>query len=115
MDFKLIIAMVNPEVTSAVIQAARDAGATGELTLSGRGSGIKETKSFFGLTLNDQTDLVLFLVEKCVAGDILEAVKSEAQFEKPGMGLAFILNVEEVTGLESQIEEYKKYKREQDS
>lgn len=115
MNFKLIMAMVNPDVTDNVIEAARNAGATGELTLSGRGSGIKETKSFFGLSLKDQTEIVLFLVEKGVVDDILKAVKSAARFEEPGMGLAFVMNVENVTGLESQIEEYKKHKDEGDS
>jgi nitrogen regulatory protein PII len=57
--------------------------------------------------LEDQTDIVLFLVEEHLVDPILEAIKTAGEFDKPGTGIAFVLPVEKVVGLESQIEKLK--------
>ena len=62
MRFKLIVAMVNPNITNNIIETAKTKGATGDVILSGRGTGIEETK-LFGISVADKTDVVLFLVE----------------------------------------------------
>ena len=56
MHFKLILAFVEDKKTDAIMQAAREAGATGCTVINNaRGEGIEETKTFFGLTLVDPT------------------------------------------------------------
>ncbi|MEO5344420.1 MAG: P-II family nitrogen regulator, partial [Gammaproteobacteria bacterium SHHR-1] len=65
MHFKLIIALVEDTVTDAVLDAAREAGAKGSTVLnSARGEGVNKTKTFFGLNLETQRDMVLLLVEE---------------------------------------------------
>ncbi|MDQ6963054.1 MAG: P-II family nitrogen regulator [Mariprofundaceae bacterium] len=105
MHFKLIIAMVEEESTSKVIQAARDAGATGTTVLSdARGEGLKPHKSFFGLTLETQREMLLFLVEEHLSRHILECISQVAEFDKkPGCGVAFQIDVEDVIGLNKQM------------
>jgi len=52
MHFKLIIAFVEDNKTDDIMEAAREAGATGCTVINNaRGEGIKENKTFFGLTL----------------------------------------------------------------
>lgn len=109
MNFKIIMALVNPDITDQVVKAAREAGATGDVILSGRGCGVKETKSFLGLTIEDQTEVILFLVAEHVTDNIMKAIRTKGEFIKPGHGLAFVIDVEKAVGLESQIEEYKKH------
>lgn len=46
MRFKLIVAFVNPDMTEKVIKVAKKAGATGDVIIQARGSGIEES-SFF--------------------------------------------------------------------
>jgi nitrogen regulatory protein PII len=106
MQFKLIIAFVEDEKTKRVMQAAREAGATGATVVgNARGEGIKPSKSFFGLTLETQRDLVLFLVESHLSRQILETVSKVAEFEtKPGTGIAIQLDVEDAVGVTHQIE-----------
>ena len=83
-------------------------GATGATIIPARGTGIHEAKTFFGLTLEAQTDIIMFLLEEHICNKILETIKQAGEFHKPGTGIAFVIPVEHVVGLESQIEKFKK-------
>jgi nitrogen regulatory protein PII len=107
MKFKIVFAPVKPHKTDAIVDAAKAAGATGATIIPSRGTGIHEAKTFFGLTLEDQTDIVIFLLEEHIAKDVLAAIRIAGEFDKPGTGIAFVLPVEEVLGLESQMEKFK--------
>ena len=51
MKFKLIMALVRDENSNAILEAARDAGATGATVItSARGEGLQPEKPFSGLT-----------------------------------------------------------------
>ena len=103
MKLKLIISLVKPATTDRVVNAAKDAGATGATIISARGTGVHEAKTFFGLTLETQTDAILFLLEENLSGKVVEAVRKAGRFERPGTGIAFVIDVETAVGLESQI------------
>lgn len=107
MHFKLIIAFVEDAKTDAVMDAAREAGATGcTVITNARGEGIKETKSFFGLTLATQRDVVLLLVEQHLSRHILEHIGEVGEFDnKPGTGIAVVIDVEDAVGVMHQVEE----------
>jgi len=106
MHFKLIIALVEDSKTDAVIDAARKAGATGTTVIrNASGDGIEEKKTFFGLTLEAQRDVLLMLVEEHLSRHILETIKDAGEFEtKSGAGIAFQIDVEDVVGITHQIE-----------
>jgi FMN phosphatase YigB (HAD superfamily) len=58
MQFKLIIVFVDDSKTKAIIEAAREAGATGCTVINhARGEGFEGHKSFFGLSLASQIDV----------------------------------------------------------
>ncbi len=107
MRFKLILSSVKTDITDHIVDAAKNAGATGATIIPARGTGIHEAKSFFGLTLEAQTDIILFLVEEHVVTKILDAIKQAGKFKEPGTGIAFVVPVEHVVGLESQMEIFK--------
>jgi nitrogen regulatory protein PII len=111
MNFKIIMAMVRPNNTGKVLDAAREAGATGDVVISARGSGSTQSKSFFGLELQDQTEILMFLVEQHAVESMLKAIKNAGELNEPGMGIAFVMNVEKVAGLESQMEKFKEQAR----
>ena len=107
MRFKLIIAFVAGHKTDKVLVAAREAGATGATVINhARGEGVKPTKTFFGLTLEMQRDVLLFLVEEHLSRTILETIGTVAGFEeKMGAGIAFQIAVEDAVGVAHQVEE----------
>ncbi|MFH1217654.1 MAG: P-II family nitrogen regulator [Pseudomonadota bacterium] len=113
MRFKVILASVKQEISDHIVDAGKKAGATGATVIPARGTGIHEAKTFFGLTLEAQTDIIMFLVEEHIVQDILKAIGEAGQFHKPGTGIAFVLPVEHVVGLESQMERFKKEVRDQ--
>lgn len=106
MHFKLLIALVEDDKTNAVLDAARNAGATGATVISqARGEGLEKAKTFFGLSLETQRDMLLFLVEEHLSRHILENIAVVGDFDtKPGSGIAFQIDVEDAVGVGHQIE-----------
>ena len=113
MRFKLIMTTVKTDVTDCVVDAAKKAGATGATIVPARGTGINEAKTFFSLTLEAQTDLVMFLLEEHLVKAVMKAICEAGHFKKPGTGIAFVLPVDQVAGLESQMERFKEQVREE--
>jgi nitrogen regulatory protein P-II 1 len=112
MRFKLILASVKADITDNIVDAAKGAGATGATIIPARGTGINEAKTFFGLSLEAQTDIVLLLIEEHIVTKILDTIKEAGEFHKPGTGIAFVVPVEHVVGLESQMENFNEEVRE---
>jgi nitrogen regulatory protein PII len=106
MHFKLIIAFVEDDKTTAVLRAAREEGATGATVIySARGEGLERESTFFGLTLATQRDVLLFLVEEHLSRRILERIREVGELKKRrGAGIAFQLDVEDAVGVGHQAE-----------
>ena len=106
MHFKLLIVFIEDSKTEAVIDAAREAGATGcTVVNNARGEGIDAPKSFLGLTLTTQRDVLMLLVEKHLSREILEHIGDVGKFdEEPGTGIALQIDVEDAVGVLSQAE-----------
>lgn len=109
MHFKLIVALVEDEKTDQIMQAARLAGATGATVIEqARGQGLKRSRTFFGLNLETQRDMLLFLVEEHMSRSILETIAEMGQFDDtPGAGIAFQIDVEDAVGVTRQVLELK--------
>ncbi len=104
MHFKMIIVFVEDRKTDAVLTAAREKGATGATIIhNARGEGLKVSKTFFGLSLETQRDVVLLLVEEHLSRVILEEISIAGHFDnEPGTGIAFQLDVEDAVGVIAQ-------------
>lgn len=105
MHFKLLVTFIEDNKTETIMQAARDKGATGATVITNaRGEGLRKSKTFFGLDLETQRDVVMFLVEEHLARDILETIADIGRFdEEPGTGIAFQLDVEDALGIAQQV------------
>jgi hypothetical protein len=102
--FKLIVVISEDADTNAIVRASRAAGATGATVLNqARGEGLTPAKTFFGLDLESQRDVVLLLVEEHLSRRILETVGEVGKFDrKPGAGIAFQVDVEDAVGVLAQ-------------
>lgn len=105
MKMKMIMALVRDEITQTIIDAAREAGATGATVItSAQGEGLKPVKTFFGMDLASQRDIVILLVAEPKAREILETIAQAGKFdEEPGSGIACQIALEDVVGLTSQL------------
>jgi uncharacterized protein YaaQ len=115
MHFKLILAFVQDDKTDAIMAAAREKGATGATVINNaRGEGLKSPKTFFGLSLETQRDVVMFLVEEHLAREILETIAEVGDFEQsPGSGIAIQVDVEDAVGLSQQVAQLSQYVEEE--
>lgn len=113
MQFKLIFALVKPNISDNIIDAMKKAGATGATIIPARGTGIHEAKSFFGLTIEDHTEIILFLVEEHIVEKFMKVISKAGEFHKPGTGIAFVMPIEHVAGLESQMKKFKDQARDE--
>lgn len=105
MHFKLIVALTKDSITDNVVEAAREKGATGSTVIpSARGEGLQVARTFFGLSLETQRDVILLLVEEHMCRDILETIATTGEFEdNPGSGIAFSVDVEDAVGVSHQV------------
>lgn len=105
MHFKMIVVFVEDDKTDLVMKAAREAGATGATVINNaRGEGQRKSKTFLGLTLETQRDVLLLIVEEHLSRHILEEIERAGQFEeKPGTGIAVQIDVEDAVGVSHQI------------
>ena len=99
---KCIIAMVKPDLTDQVVESAKQAGATGATIIPASGTGAGDAKTFFGLSLDIRTEVILFLVRDTAVEPILSAIKEAGRFSEPGTGIAIVLPVDQTVGTESQ-------------
>ena len=106
MHFKLIIALVEDSHTDVVMTAARQAGATGVTVINNaRGEGLEKHRTFFGMSLETQRDVLLFLVEEHLSRGVMEEIARIGEFdESPGTGIAFQVDVEDAVGVLHQVE-----------
>ena len=105
MKFKLIVVMAEDDLTDRAIEAARTHGATGCTVIAGaRGEGLHPVKTFLGLSVTTQRDMILFLVEEHHSREILEAIGAACRFDdEPGTGVAFQIDIEDAVGMQGQI------------
>ena len=103
MKFKLIVAALKPNVTDQVVEAAKTCGISGATIVPGRGTGMREAKTFLGLTLESQTDVVIFLAEEQLVAPVMAAIRDAGRLDEHGTGVVFVVPVEQVAGIKDEI------------
>lgn len=98
-SFKLIVTIVDEGCCGKVVEASKKAGAEGGTIIKGRGSGIHEQKKLFNLSIEPEKDIVLTLVPENIADKVAESIEDSAELNKPGTGVAFILDLEKTLGI----------------
>lgn len=98
-EFDLIITIVNRGFDDVVMDAAREAGATGGTVLHARGAGVHEAEKFFGISIQPEKDVILILVRREIKKQVMHAIRNEVGLNKEGRGLSFSIQVEDVCGI----------------
>lgn len=95
-DIKALFIVVNAGFTDAVMEVARAAGVKGATILHARGEGSMH-KSFLGITVDSEKEIILSLIEKNIADDIMAAIADNAGFLSPSHAICFTMPVEKTT------------------
>ena len=109
MKFSALVDIIEDKHEEDVIKVAKEAGAGSVTILNGRNLGLKEKKIFFGLTLEENVSILLFVLPVRVSIMVLRAIKKSCDLDNlENSSLAFTLPLSHVVGLD--IEELHKFK-----
>jgi nitrogen regulatory protein PII len=97
--YDLIVTIVNKGHSERVVEASKKAGAEGGTIIYGRGTGIHEQAKLFSITIEPEKELILTLIDREKTDAVLETILLEAELNKPGKGIAFVLEVERTIGI----------------
>ncbi|GAE26331.1 nitrogen regulatory protein P-II [Halalkalibacter wakoensis JCM 9140] len=97
--YDLIVTVINKGHSEKVIEATKKAGAEGGTIIYGRGTGIHEQAKLLSIAIEPEKELILTLIDRDKTDAVLETILVEAELNKPGKGIAFVLEVERTIGI----------------
>lgn len=98
-EHELILAVVNRGYNQDVMDAARDAKATGGTILHAKGFALDGASKFFGVTLQPEKEVVMILAPHDRKEAIMQAIADRAGVGTPAGTVTFSLPVTGVAGL----------------
>ena len=97
--YQSIVVIVDRGKGDEVVEAAKKGGARGATIVHGRGSGINETQKLFAMDIEPEKEIVFIITRKDTKNSIVDAINQDIELEKPGKGILFVQDLEEVVGL----------------
>lgn len=96
---ELIVTIVTKGNAEHVKEAAKKSGARGGTMVHGLGLGGEEAAKFLGISIQEEKDIVLIVVEKKDRPEIMRAIVQECGIESEAQGICFSLPVDSAAGL----------------
>ena len=103
---EVIFAIVDSGFADEVMDVARELGVRGGTILNARGVVKEDAAAFFGITLHEDKEILMTVVDKDIRDNVLNAIYKKLDMARKARGIAFALPVSDVAGL-VQIEEKK--------
>lgn len=97
--YRAVFTIVDKGKADDVVDAAKKAGARGGTIINARGSGIHETQTVFSMNIEPEKELVLVLVDQTLVDPVVSSIREHLRIDKPGNGIIFVQQVNEVYGL----------------
>lgn len=98
-DHEVIFAIVNSGFAEDVMDIAREQGVRGGTILNARGVVNENAAAFFGITLHQDKEILMMVVDKAIRDNVLNAIYKQMGMAKKAKGIAFSLPVCDVAGL----------------
>lgn len=96
---EVIFAIVNSGFAEEAMEVAREQGARGGTILNARGVAKEEAAAFFGITLHEEKEILMLVVERAIRDQVLTALYKQMGMAKKARGIVFSLPVSDVAGL----------------
>ena len=97
--YHLIITIVLEGYLEQAMAAAKKAGATGGTVFNAHGTANKEIRSFFGIPVLPEKEMIFIIVDNKIKDAVLLSIYKAAGIETKGAGIVFSLPVENVMGV----------------
>jgi nitrogen regulatory protein PII len=98
--FDLIVSVVNQGYSDEFMTIAREAGATGGTVINARGIAHQGPVKFFGISVQDEKEIITILATKEKKALIMQAVSQAFGINTKAGGIIFSLPVDGVAGLD---------------
>jgi hypothetical protein len=98
----LILSIVNHGYTDELMNTARAAGARGGTVLHARGTAHEGPVKFFGISVQDEKEMILILAENDKKVPIMQAISEKYGLNTDAHGLVLSLPVDNVIGLSAE-------------
>ena len=98
-NHEVIFAIVNSGFAEDAMRVAREQGVRGGTILTGRGVAREQEAAFFGITIHQDKEVLMMVVEKDIRDNVLNALYKEMGMGKKAQGIVFSLPVSDVAGL----------------
>ncbi|UMZ74056.1 P-II family nitrogen regulator [Natranaerofaba carboxydovora] len=98
-NHNVIITIVKKGKAKKICDIAKKAGAEGGTTILGKGTSVKEFKKIFGLTLDDDREVVLTVVNDKIEDEVFDAIVEKGELNKPGNGIVFVMDLKKIDGI----------------
>ena len=95
----LIVSIVNQGYSDELMNTAREAGATGGTVINARGQAHEGAVKFFGISVQDEKELILILTSREKKVAIMRALCETHGLNSKAQGIVFSLPVDNVMGL----------------
>lgn len=96
--YSLMTVIVERGNAERAVEIANKMGAVCVTIINGRGAGVHETSKVFAMEIEPEKEIVLIVVDKGRADDIVAAVRDQLHLEKPGNGLVFVQDINRIYG-----------------
>lgn len=98
-NHEVIFAIVNDGFAEEAMAVAREQGARGGTILTARGVARADEAAFFGISIHQEKEMLMIVVEKDVRDNVLNALYKHMGMGKKAQGIVFSLPVSDVAGL----------------
>lgn len=95
---EMIIVIMNEGYSDMIMDAAREAGATGGTVIHAKGT-MKKKQTFHGVSLADEKDMLYILAGENKKSDIMKAINQKCGIGTEAGAISFSIPVSEVVGL----------------
>ena len=97
--YELLVAVANQGYTEMIMDAAREARATGGTVIHAKGTGIEKAEKFLGVSLAAEKEMIFMVVRKENKNAIMGAIMEKAGMGTKAKTIVFSLPVTDVAGM----------------
>ncbi len=105
-DHKLIVIIIKKGMASFLMNKLKKAGAEGETVFFGKGAAEKSIyEKVLGIEYQPEKEIILIATKEELVDNILDSAVKNAHLDKPGNGIAFVLDLKKCVGISRLLKE----------
>lgn len=97
--YELLVVIANQGYTDLIMDAAREANATGGTVIHAKGTGMQKAEQFLGVSLAAEKEMIFMVTPKEDKNGIMQAIMKHAGMDSKAKAIVFSLPVTETAGM----------------